>query len=101
MGNVGLGFDRRVRLKFYGSKISSDGRLLLFRALGGVLGLHYLAGGILRDTRTGHNRLHTLVGLLCQSWIETSELAPGAISLKTASGQIDPNNATIFHERLL
>ncbi|MFT5615026.1 MAG: hypothetical protein ACI8Q6_002309, partial [Granulosicoccus sp.] len=24
-------------------------------------------GGLLRDTRTGHNRLHTLVGLLRQS----------------------------------
>jgi hypothetical protein len=56
-----LGFDRRVRLKFHGSKISTDGGLLLFRELDDVLGLHDLAGGILRDTRTGHNRLHSLV----------------------------------------
>ncbi len=62
-----LGFDRRVRLEFHGSKISSDGGLLLFRELDDVLGLHDLAGGILRDTRTGHNRLHSLVGLLRQS----------------------------------
>jgi hypothetical protein len=64
--NVRLGFDRRVRLEFHGSKISSDGGLLLFRELDEVLGLHGIAGGFLRDTRTGHNRLHSLVGLLRQ-----------------------------------
>ena len=66
-GDVRLGFDRRVRLEFHGSKISSDGGLLLFRELDDVLGLHDLAGGVLRDTRTGHNRLHSLIGLLRQS----------------------------------
>ena len=50
-----LGFDRRVRLEFHGSKISSDGGLLLFRELDEVLGLHDIAGGLLMDTRTGHN----------------------------------------------
>ena len=62
-----LSFDRRVRLEFHGSKISSDGGLLLFRELDEVLGLHDIAGGLLRDTRTGQNRLHSLVGLLRQS----------------------------------
>ncbi len=66
-GDVRLGFDRRVRLEFHGSKISSDGDLLLFRELDEVLGLHDIASGVLRDTRMGHNRLHTLVGLLRQS----------------------------------
>lgn len=66
-GDARLGFDRRVRLEFYGSKISSDGGLLLFRELDEVLGLHELADSVLRDTRTGHNRLHSLVGLLRQS----------------------------------
>jgi hypothetical protein len=66
-GDIRLGFDRRVRLEFHGSKINSDGGLLLFQELDEVLGLHDLAGGVLKDTRIGHNRLHSLVGLLRQS----------------------------------
>lgn len=66
-GDMRLGFDRRVRLEFHGAKISSDGGLLLFRELDEVLGLHDLAGSRLCDTRTGHNRLHQLVGQLRQS----------------------------------
>ena len=63
-GDIRLGFDCRVRLEFHGSKISSDGGLLLFRELDEVLGLHDIAGGFLRDPRTGHNRQHSLVGWL-------------------------------------
>jgi hypothetical protein len=36
-GDIRLDFDRRVRLKLHGSKISSDGGLLLFRELDEVL----------------------------------------------------------------
>jgi len=46
MGDGRLGFDRRVRFEFHGSKISSDGGLLLFRELDEVLGLHDIAGGL-------------------------------------------------------
>ena len=66
-GDIRLGFDRRVRLEFHGSKISSDGGLVLFGELDEVLGLHDIAGGVLKDTRPGHNRLHSLVGRLRQS----------------------------------
>ncbi len=62
-----LGFDRRVRLEFHGSTISSDGGLLLYRELDDVLGLHELMGEHLVDTRSGHNRLHGIVGLSRQS----------------------------------
>ena len=43
--DVRVGFDRCVRLEFHGSKISSDGGLLLFRELDEVLGLHDIASG--------------------------------------------------------
>ena len=62
-----LDFDRRVRVAFHGSKISSDGGLLLFRELDDVLGLHDLMGEHIQDTRTGHNRLHSIVALSRQS----------------------------------
>jgi hypothetical protein len=48
-GDVRLGFDRRVRLEFHGSKISSDGGLLLFRELDEVPGLHDIAGRFLSE----------------------------------------------------
>ena len=66
-GGVRLGFDRRVRLEFHGSRISSDGGLLLYRELDEVLSLHDMAGGLLKDVRKGRNCVHTLVGLLRQS----------------------------------
>ena len=56
-----------MRLEFHGSKISSDGGLLLFLELDKVIGLHDIAGGLLTDTRTSHNRLHSLFGLLRSS----------------------------------
>jgi hypothetical protein len=62
-----LEFDRRVRVEFHGSKISSDGGLLLFRELDDVLGLHELMDKHMVDTRTGHNRLHSIVALSRQS----------------------------------
>src|ERR671912_2089665 len=63
----GLTFDRRVKLEFHGSKITSDGGLLACRELDGVLGLSETAGAVLTDTRTGANGCHTLVGQFRQS----------------------------------
>jgi Transposase DDE domain group 1 len=62
-----LTFDRRVKLEFHGSKITSDGGLLACRELDDVLGLSEIAGEVLTDTRTGMNGRHTLVGQFRQS----------------------------------
>jgi hypothetical protein len=62
-----LGFDRRVRLEFRGTQLSSDGGLLVMRELDDALGLSDLASGALNDTRRGKNRVHRLDGLFRQS----------------------------------
>ena len=66
-GDFRLDFDPRVRLEFHGSKISSDGGLLLYRELDEALGLFDKTVRFLRDTRKGKNGVHTLMGLLRQS----------------------------------
>ena len=66
-GDFRLGFDPRVRLEFLGSKISSDGGLLLYRELEDALGLFDKTVRFLRDTRKGKNGVHTLMALLRQS----------------------------------
>src|ERR687893_1814412 len=64
---LGLAFDRRLKLEFHGSKITSDGGLLACRELDDVLGLSEVAGEVLTDTRTGANGRHTLLGQFRQS----------------------------------
>ena len=66
-GGGRLGFDRRVRLKFRGTQLSSDGGLLVMRELDDVLGLSDLASGALNDSRRGKNTVHRLDGLFRQS----------------------------------
>jgi Transposase DDE domain group 1 len=64
---LGLVFDRRIKLEFHGSKITSDGGLLAYRELDHVLGLSEIAGQVLTDTRTGTNGRHALLGQFRQS----------------------------------
>ena len=66
-GDGRLGFDRRVRLEFRGTQLSSDGGLLVMRELDDVLGLSDLASGALNDGRRGKNTFHRLDGLFRQS----------------------------------
>jgi hypothetical protein len=60
-------FDRRVRLEFRGTQLSSDGGLLVMRELDDALGLSDLALGALCDSRRGKNTVHRLEGLFRQS----------------------------------
>ncbi len=62
-----VGFDRRLKLEFHGSKITSDAGLLAYRELDEVLGLIDLGGAALSDLRRGKNTRHLLTGLLRQS----------------------------------
>ena len=62
-----LAFDRRLKLEFHGSQITSDGGLFPFRELDDALGLSAMAGEVLTDPRTGANGRHSLVGQFRQS----------------------------------
>src|SRR5919206_3319137 len=64
---LGLAFDRRIKLEFHGSKVTSDAGLLAFRELDHALGLTEIAAECLADTRTGQNSRHTLIAQLRQS----------------------------------
>jgi hypothetical protein len=62
-----VGFDRRLKLQFHGTKLSSDGGLLLFRELDDALGLSQMTSWELRDKRTGKNSRHGMLAMFRQS----------------------------------
>lgn len=66
-GDLRVDFDRRLRLEFHGSRITSDAGLLAFRELDDALGLTGMAGEVLVDSRTGRNSRHSLMAQFRQS----------------------------------
>ncbi len=66
-GPLRVDFDRRVKLEFHGSKVSSDGGLLAYRELDDALGLTEAAATVLEDGRRGRNGWHAIAGMLRQA----------------------------------
>lgn len=62
-----VAFDRRLKLEFHGSRVTTDAGLLAFRELDDALGLTEMAGHVLADSRTGKNNRHTLTAQFRQS----------------------------------
>jgi hypothetical protein len=60
-------FDRRLKLKFLGSKVTTDAGLLAYRELDEALSLSEMGEEMLTDSRLGSNKQHQLVPLLRQS----------------------------------
>ena len=62
-----VSFDSRLKLKFLGSKVTTDAGLLAYRELDEALGLTEMADDLLGDSRLGSNKQHRLLPLLRQS----------------------------------
>ena len=66
-GSLRVDFDRRLKLEFHGTRITSDAGLLAYRELDDALGLTDIAGAALSECRRGKNTRHMLTGLFRQS----------------------------------
>ena len=62
-----LDFDRRLKVEFHGTKVTSDAGMLAYRELDDALSLTSTIDSELRDIRSGKNTQHGLAALLRQS----------------------------------
>lgn len=61
-GALRVDFDRRLKLEFHGSRVTSDAGLLAYRELDDGLRLTEMVGDLLADSRTGRNGRHCVTG---------------------------------------
>jgi hypothetical protein len=66
-GCLRVDFDRRLRLEFHGSKVTTDAGFLAYRELDDALQLTEMAGDVFCDNRTGKNAWHGMTGQFRQS----------------------------------
>ncbi len=66
-GDLRVYFDRRLKLEFHGSKVTSDAGPLAYRELDDAVELTEMAGDVLSDTGSGKNGRHGVIGQLRQS----------------------------------
>lgn len=69
-------FDRPLRLKFLGSKVTNDARLLAYRELDEAFRLAEMAEDVVEDSPVGKNKQYQLVPLLRQSVQRLMETMP-------------------------
>jgi len=62
-----VNFDRKLKLEFHGTKVTSDAGLIAYRDLDEVLGLTTMIESELTDNRTGKNTQHGCLAMLRQS----------------------------------
>ena len=62
-----VNFDRKLKVEFHGTQVTSDAGLLAYRELDDVLGLTTMIDSGLTDSRTGKNTQHGLLAQLRQS----------------------------------
>ncbi len=80
-GCLRVDFDRRLKLEFHGSGITSNAGLLAYRELDDVLGLTDLGGAALSYLRRGKNTRHPMTRLDWLSWAEWSCRRRAAVAL--------------------
>ena len=61
-----LDFDRRLKLEFHGTEVTSDAGLFAYRELDESLGLATMTDSELCDNQTGKNMQHSIAALLRQ-----------------------------------
>ena len=64
---LNIRFNRKIKLKFHGARLTSHGGLLTYRELDDALGLFNSASTEMSDKRTGCNIQHDMTNLLHQS----------------------------------